>query len=188
MRRRFHEPSRSPSPTPDAPGYGRYRTLGRSRPEPQDQPRRLEGDSVPSRFRDRNDDHASLRGQEAGLADPEDSRCRAWSCTAKKSVPGCSGRGSSAWTRPNSSSPATSSATRTSRLTLRRGTSWDLTGVINQIRLIFDGTTSVQAPWGVLVVEKRSQPRARLAHVPKVEKGHALQRHTLLVGRRWIQP
>jgi len=30
-----------------------------------------------------------------------------------------------------------------------------LTGVINQIRLIFDGTTSVQAPWGVLVVEKR---------------------------------
>ncbi len=30
-----------------------------------------------------------------------------------------------------------------------------LTGVINQIRLIFDGTTSVQTPWGVLVVEKR---------------------------------
>ena len=30
-----------------------------------------------------------------------------------------------------------------------------LTGVINQIRLIFDGTTSVQAPWGVLVVEKK---------------------------------
>jgi len=30
-----------------------------------------------------------------------------------------------------------------------------LTGVINQIRLSFDGTTSVQAPWGVLVVEKR---------------------------------
>ncbi len=30
-----------------------------------------------------------------------------------------------------------------------------LTGVINQIRLIFDGTTSVQAPWGMLVVEKR---------------------------------
>jgi hypothetical protein len=30
-----------------------------------------------------------------------------------------------------------------------------LTGVINQIRLIFDSTTSVQAPWGVLVVEKR---------------------------------
>jgi len=30
-----------------------------------------------------------------------------------------------------------------------------LTGVINQIRLTFDGTTSVQAPWGMLVVEKR---------------------------------
>ena len=30
-----------------------------------------------------------------------------------------------------------------------------LTGVINQIRLSFDGTTSVPAPWGVLVVEKR---------------------------------
>jgi hypothetical protein len=30
-----------------------------------------------------------------------------------------------------------------------------LTGVINQIRLSFDGTKSVPAPWGVLVVEKR---------------------------------
>jgi hypothetical protein len=30
-----------------------------------------------------------------------------------------------------------------------------LTGVINQIRLRFDGTTSVPAPWGVLVVDKR---------------------------------
>ena len=29
-----------------------------------------------------------------------------------------------------------------------------LTGVINQIRLIFDGATSARAPWGVLVVEK----------------------------------
>ena len=125
VRRQSHEPSRSSSPIPDAPGYGRYRTLGRSHPEPQDQPRRLEGDSVPSRFRDRNDDHAGLRGQEAGLADPEDTRCRAWSCTAKRSVPGCSGRGSSAWTRPNSSFPATSSATRTFRLPRRRGTSWD---------------------------------------------------------------
>jgi hypothetical protein len=30
-----------------------------------------------------------------------------------------------------------------------------LTGVVNQIRLIFDGATSVRAPWGMLVVEKR---------------------------------
>lgn len=30
-----------------------------------------------------------------------------------------------------------------------------LTGVINQIRLTFDGTTSALAPWGILVVEKR---------------------------------
>ena len=30
-----------------------------------------------------------------------------------------------------------------------------LNGVINQIRLSFDGTTSLHAPWGVLVVEKR---------------------------------
>jgi hypothetical protein len=30
-----------------------------------------------------------------------------------------------------------------------------LTGVISQIRLIFDSATSAQAPWGVLVVEKR---------------------------------
>ena len=30
-----------------------------------------------------------------------------------------------------------------------------LTGVINQIRLIFDGPTSLQTPHGVLVVEKR---------------------------------
>jgi hypothetical protein len=30
-----------------------------------------------------------------------------------------------------------------------------LTGVINQIRLTFDGATSLVAPWGVLVVEKR---------------------------------
>ena len=30
-----------------------------------------------------------------------------------------------------------------------------LTGVINQIRLCFDGTTSALAPWGILVVEKR---------------------------------
>jgi hypothetical protein len=30
-----------------------------------------------------------------------------------------------------------------------------LTGVINQIRLFFDGTTSEQAPWGMLVEEKR---------------------------------
>jgi hypothetical protein len=30
-----------------------------------------------------------------------------------------------------------------------------LTGVINQIRLTFDGPTSLQAPHGVLVVEKR---------------------------------
>jgi hypothetical protein len=29
-----------------------------------------------------------------------------------------------------------------------------LTGVINQIRLCFDGTTSALAPWGILVVEK----------------------------------
>ena len=30
-----------------------------------------------------------------------------------------------------------------------------LTGVINQMRLTFDGTTSALAPWGILVVEKR---------------------------------
>jgi hypothetical protein len=30
-----------------------------------------------------------------------------------------------------------------------------LTGVINQIRLIFDGTSSLAAPRGVLIVEKR---------------------------------
>jgi hypothetical protein len=30
-----------------------------------------------------------------------------------------------------------------------------LTGVINQIRLSFDGATSALAPWGILVVEKR---------------------------------
>jgi hypothetical protein len=30
-----------------------------------------------------------------------------------------------------------------------------LTGVIDQVRLSFDGSTSVAAPWGVLVVEKR---------------------------------
>jgi hypothetical protein len=30
-----------------------------------------------------------------------------------------------------------------------------LTGVINQIRLCFDGSTSALAPWGILVVEKR---------------------------------
>jgi hypothetical protein len=30
-----------------------------------------------------------------------------------------------------------------------------LTGVVNQIRLTFDGTTSLVAPSGVLVVEKR---------------------------------
>jgi hypothetical protein len=30
-----------------------------------------------------------------------------------------------------------------------------LTGVINQVRLTFDGATSLVAPWGVLVVEKR---------------------------------
>jgi len=30
-----------------------------------------------------------------------------------------------------------------------------LTGVIIQIRLISDGTTSVLAPWGELVVEKK---------------------------------
>jgi hypothetical protein len=30
-----------------------------------------------------------------------------------------------------------------------------LTGVIDQIRLTFDGTTSALAPWGILVVEKR---------------------------------
>jgi hypothetical protein len=30
-----------------------------------------------------------------------------------------------------------------------------LTGVINQIRLTFDGTTSLVAPSGILVVEKR---------------------------------
>jgi hypothetical protein len=30
-----------------------------------------------------------------------------------------------------------------------------LTGVINQIRIIFDGATSLLAPYGVLVVEKR---------------------------------
>ena len=30
-----------------------------------------------------------------------------------------------------------------------------LNGVINQIRLTFDGTTSALAPWGILVVEKR---------------------------------
>ena len=29
-----------------------------------------------------------------------------------------------------------------------------LTGVINQIRLTFEGTTSALAPWGILVVEK----------------------------------
>jgi hypothetical protein len=29
-----------------------------------------------------------------------------------------------------------------------------LTGVINQIRLCFDGTTSALAPWGILLVEK----------------------------------
>ena len=34
-------------------------------------------------------------------------------------------RGSSVWTRPNSSSPATSWATRTFRRPLKRGTSWD---------------------------------------------------------------
>jgi hypothetical protein len=33
-----------------------------------------------------------------------------------------------------------------------------LTGVINQIRLIFDGTPSLVAQGGVLVVEKRSAP------------------------------
>jgi hypothetical protein len=30
-----------------------------------------------------------------------------------------------------------------------------LTGVINQVRLVFDGTTSLVAPHGVLVVEKK---------------------------------
>jgi hypothetical protein len=30
-----------------------------------------------------------------------------------------------------------------------------LTGVVNQIRVSFDGTTSALAPWGILVVEKR---------------------------------
>jgi len=39
VRRRSHESSRSPSPIPDAPDYGRYRTPGRSHREPQDQPR-----------------------------------------------------------------------------------------------------------------------------------------------------
>jgi hypothetical protein len=29
-----------------------------------------------------------------------------------------------------------------------------LTGVVNQIRLTFEGTTSALAPWGILVVEK----------------------------------
>jgi len=30
-----------------------------------------------------------------------------------------------------------------------------LTGVINQIRLSFEGTPSVPAPWGVIVLEQR---------------------------------
>jgi hypothetical protein len=30
-----------------------------------------------------------------------------------------------------------------------------LAGVINQVRFTFDGTQSVVAPWGILVVEKR---------------------------------
>lgn len=29
-----------------------------------------------------------------------------------------------------------------------------LTGVINQVRLIFDGTASLAAPYGLLIVEK----------------------------------
>jgi len=53
------------------------------------------------------------------------SRCRASFYTARRSVPAYSGRGSSEWTPPNSSSPATSWATRTLRRPLKRGTSWD---------------------------------------------------------------
>ena len=39
-----------------------------------------------------------------------------------------------------------------------RAQAWNLlglTGVINQIRLCFDGSTSALAPWGILLVEKR---------------------------------